>query len=61
MWLTHTATTRMKDGCLVVTVKRRVFRAKATTLTADYAPFLHEWNRRATSLDARTVTVRKGN
>jgi len=61
VWLTHTATSRMKDGCLVVTVKRRVFRAKATTLTADYAPFLHEWNRRATSLDARTVTVRKGN
>ena len=43
-----------------VTVKRRVFRPKATTLTADYAPFLQEWNRRATSLDARTVTVRKG-
>ena len=60
VWLTHTATSRMKDGCLVVTVKRRVYRAKATTLTADYAPFLQEWNRRATSLDARTVTVRKG-
>ena len=50
----------MKDGCLVVTVKRRAYRAKATTLTADYAPFLQEWNRRATSLDARTVVVRKG-
>ena len=60
VWLTHTATSRMKDGCLVVTVKRRAYRAKATTLTADYAPFLQEWNRRATSLDARTVTVRKG-
>ena len=55
-----TATSRMKDGCLVVTVKRRVYRAKATTLTADYAAFLQEWNRRATSLDARTVIVRKG-
>jgi len=60
VWMTHTATSRMRDGRLVVTVKRRVYRAKATTLTADYAPFLQEWNRRATSLDARTVTVRKG-
>ena len=60
VWLTHTATSRMKDGRLVVTVKRCAYRAKATTLTADYAPFLQEWNRRATSLDARTVTVRKG-
>ena len=60
VWLTHTATSRMKDGCLVVTVKRRAYRAKATTLTADYAAFLQEWNRRATSLDARTVVVRKG-
>lgn len=59
VWLTHTATSRMQDGHLVVTVKRIAHRPKAATLTADYAPFLQEWNRRATSLDARTVTVRK--
>ncbi len=29
-------------------------------LTADYYPFLRDWNRRAASADARTVTVRKG-
>ena len=60
VWLTHKATSEMRDGRLVVTVKRVVFRSKAVMLTADYYPFLRDWNRRASSLDARTVTVRSG-
>ena len=60
VWLTHKATSEMRDGHLVVTVRRCVSRAKAVSLSADYYPFLRDWNRRATSLDARTVTVRKG-
>ena len=60
VWLTHKATSAMKDGHLVVTVWRHVYRVKAVSLSADYYPFLRDWNRRATSLDVRTVTVRKG-
>ena len=60
VWLTHKATTAMKDGRLVVTVWRCVNRVKAVSLSADYYPFLRDWNRRATSLDVRTVSVRKG-
>ena len=43
-----------------MTVEREAFRTKAVMLTADYYPFLRDWNRRASSLDVRTVSVRKG-
>ena len=60
VWLTHKASSKVRDGRLVVTVEREAFRTKAVMLTADYYPFLRDWNRRAASADARTVTVRKG-
>ena len=60
VWLTHKTTSAMRDGRLVVTVKRMTFRPKAAMLSADYHAFLRDWNRRAASAEARTVSVRKG-
>jgi hypothetical protein len=60
VWLTHKVTSKVRDGRLVVTVEREAFRTKAVMLTADYYPFLRDWNCRASSLDVRTVSVRKG-
>ena len=60
VWLTHKVMSKVRDGRLVVTVKRMVFRSRAVMLSADYYPFLRDWNRRASSLDVRTVSVRKG-
>ncbi|MBR1587431.1 MAG: DUF3857 domain-containing protein [Kiritimatiellae bacterium] len=58
-WLTHDVSQRVVDGRLRVTVRRRARREHATLLTADYFPFLRDWNRRASSRACRTLTVRK--
>ena len=58
-WLAHDVSHRVVDGRLHVTVRRRVQRARATTLSADYFPFLRDWNRRAASRACRTLTVRR--
>ena len=58
-WLTHDVTHRIVDGRMRVTVRRRARREHATQLTADYFPFLRDWNRRASSRACRTLTVRK--
>ena len=59
VWLRQTVASRVVDGRLHVTVRRRVARAKAARFDAAYAPFFHEWNRRAAALGARTVTARR--
>lgn len=58
-WLTYTVSSRIEDNCLHVTLRRCARREKATKLSADFFPFLRDWNRRATSLEGRTVTVRR--
>ena len=58
-WLTHDVSHRIEGGRLHVTVRRRVMRERATLLSSDYFPFLRDWNRRAASRAARTLTVRK--
>ncbi len=58
-WLTHDVSQRIVGGRLHVTVRRRARREHATQLTADYFPFLRDWNRRASSRACRTLTVRK--
>jgi hypothetical protein len=58
-WLTHDVTHRIEDGRLRVTVRRRARRDRAVQLSADYFPFLRDWNRRAASRACRTLTVRK--
>lgn len=59
VWLRQTVASEVVDGRLHVTVRRRVGRAKAARFDAAYAPFFHEWNRRAAAPDARTVTARR--
>lgn len=58
-WLAHDVSHRIADGRLHVTVRRRTRREHATQLSADYFPFLRDWNRRASSRACRTLTVRK--
>ena len=58
-WLAHDVSHRIEDGRLHVTVCRRVRRERATQLSADYFPFLRDWNRRAASRACRTLIVRK--
>ena len=58
-WLTHDVSHRIEDGRLHVTVRRRVRRERATQLSADYCPFLRDWNRRAASRACRTLVVRR--
>ena len=58
-WLTHDVSHRIEDGRLRVTVRRCVRREHATQLSADYFPFLRDWNRRAASRACRTLVVRK--
>ena len=58
-WITHEVAQRTADGRLHVTVRRRTRREKATLLSAEYAPFLDEWNRRAAAQSARTIVVRR--
>ena len=58
-WLTHDVAHRIEDGRLHVTVRRRVRREQATQLSADYFPFLRDWNRRAASRACRTLIVRR--
>ena len=58
-WLEHEAEHRIEHGRLHVIVRRRVEREKATFLTAEYAPFLDEWNRRAAAQAVRTIVVRR--
>ena len=58
-WLTHDVSHQIEDGRLHVTVRRRVRRDRATQLSADYFPFLRDWNRRAASRACRTLVVRK--
>ena len=55
----HEVSTRVEDGRLHVTVRRRTGRAAATRLEVDDHPFLADWNRRAASEAARTVVVRR--
>ena len=59
IWMTHDVSHTVVDGQLHVTVRRRAHRARATQLTADYFPFLRDWNRRAASRACRTLTLRK--
>lgn len=59
VWLRQTVASRVVDGRLHVTVRRRVGRAKAERFDAAYAPFFREWNRRAAALGARAVTARR--
>ncbi len=59
VWLRQTVASRVVDGRLHVTVRRRVGRVKAERFDAAYAPFFHEWNRRAAAPDVRTVTARR--
>ncbi|MGN0847771.1 MAG: DUF3857 domain-containing protein [Kiritimatiellia bacterium] len=59
VWLRHDVSSRVVEGRLHVTVRRRVCRARATLLGADYHPLLHDWNRRAASAAARTLSVRR--
>ena len=58
-WLAHDVSQRIVGDRLHVTVRRRARRERATQLTADYFPFLRDWNRRASSRACRTLTVRK--
>ena len=58
-WLTHDVSYRIENDRLHVTVRRRVRRERATQLSADYFPFLLDWNRRAASRACRTLVVRK--
>lgn len=59
VWLRQTVASKVVDGRLHVTVRRRVGRAKAERFDAAYAPFFREWNRRAAALGARAVTARR--
>ena len=58
-WLTHDVSHRIENDRLCVTVRRCVRREHATQLSADYFPFLRDWNRRAASRACRTLIVRK--
>ncbi len=58
-WLVNTVQHDVKDNRLHVRVRRVTVRRTATQLGADYAPYLKDWNKRAASLEARTITVRK--
>ncbi len=60
VWLRHEVTSRVEGGRLHVTVRRCApARAVDTLLGAEYHPFLHDWNRRAASVAARMISVRK--
>ncbi|MCQ2393968.1 MAG: DUF3857 domain-containing protein [Kiritimatiellae bacterium] len=58
-WLVNTVTQKVVDGCLHVTISRKAARKEATQLGADYDAYLKDWNKRAASLEARTITVRR--
>lgn len=58
-WLKHEVSRRIVEDRLHVTVRRRVFRERATLLGADYHPVLRDWNRRAAADAARTIVVRR--
>ena len=59
LWLSHTATSRMEGGRLHVRVRRSARRPAAAQFDAAYHPYFRELNRRATSPEVRTITVRK--
>ena len=59
VWLVNTVEQQVVDGCLHVTVTRTARREAAVQLGADFAPYLKDWNKRAASLEARTLTVRR--
>ena len=58
-WVTFTVEKRIADQRLVVTLMRHEHRRTTTVLSADYFPFIRDWNRRMAVLAGRTLTVRR--
>jgi hypothetical protein len=59
VWLEQIVKTNIVNNILHVNIIRKTHQKRAASFDPDFAPYFREWNRKASSPAAKTITIRK--